>query len=202
MFGSDPWPAGVTTLQFYAPVDLTRNPELAKLVLRWRDALSSVPVTLVEDQWLHVTLEAITDKPAGEISQAERNELAGAVQEALKNVPAYSGTAGSCLAYLSGAIVDISPAQPLLELHRILRHAVHSVRGSGSTAYQPSKPHMSLGYATKTVNSDPIQRQLRKVDPNNAPLHLSEVQLVEISIDQQDSRLEWETVAKFDLVEW
>ena len=156
--GTEPWPEGATLLHFYAPVDLTlpENQELAALVVRWREAIRHDPITLLPDGDMHCTLEVITDRHAAAISTAERKQLADAAREALIGVPAYRGTAGSCLSYSSGAIVDVSPAAPLTtDIHQRLRRAVQSVRGPESTQFPVSKAHISLGYATGHADSDP-----------------------------------------------
>lgn len=199
MYGAEPWPEGITTLQLYAPVDLSANPELAELLPRWRTALDGAPVGLVQDKDLHVTLDMISDAPGGDITAAERTALAEAIREALVNEPAYRGRIGGALAYRSGAILDISPAEPIRKLHLALRRAIHTVRGPNSTQYRVPKAHVSIAYATGTANSDDYQSKLRQVDPNNAPLRLDEVQLVELNMDHQAGQVWWTTVACFPL---
>ena len=71
MYGDQPWPEGITTLQLYAPVDLALNPELAELLPRWRTALDGAPVWLVENEHLHVTLDMISDAPCDDITTEE-----------------------------------------------------------------------------------------------------------------------------------
>ncbi|MEV6602796.1 hypothetical protein [Kutzneria sp. NPDC051319] len=199
-YGAEPWPPGITTLQVYAPVDLALNAELARLISRWRDVLSGAPIGLVDDQWLHTTLEMISDGPGGEIGADERTELADAIRVALAETPVYGGRAGSALAYESGAMIDISPAAPLVEAHRRIRRAVHAVRGPGATGYAVPKPHISLGYATAEADSDAWQGKLRQIDPNGAPLVLPEIHLVEVGVDQAAGQLWWTEVARFPLV--
>jgi 2'-5' RNA ligase len=181
-------------LQVYAPVDLSLNPGLADLIPRWRAAAGDAPVALVGDEWLHVTLEAVTDATAQQIDAGERRDLAAALRGAVAGIPVYQGRAGSALAYQSGILLDVSPAAPLVELHQRIRAAVHKVRGKASTAFRVGKPHVSLGYATADADSDPLQRALRAVDPNGAPLRLAEVALVEVRIDQRTGQLAWDTL--------
>lgn len=199
MYGDQPWPPGITTLQLYAPVSLELNPELAELLPRWRAALDGAPVWLVEDEHLHVTLDMVSDAPAGEITSDERRALAASLRQAVAEFPVYRGRAGGCLSYSSGAVVDVSPAEPLRRLHLALRRAIHAVRGPDSTGYRVPKAHISVAYASATADSDFYQSRLRQVDPNGAPLQLDEVQLVEVGVDQTTGRLEWTTVESFTL---
>src|SRR5205823_5166043 len=143
---------------------------------------------------LHVTLDMVSDAPAGDITVDGRRALADSIRQALAGALAYRGRAGSALAYRSGCVVDVSPAAPLVELRQRLRRAIHAVRGPDSTGFRVSKPHISLGYATGSADSDLYQSRLRQVDPNGAPLRLAEVRLVEVGVDQASSRLWWNTV--------
>ncbi|NNH73719.1 hypothetical protein HLB23_28350 [Nocardia uniformis] len=200
--GTDPWPEAVTLLQFYAPVDLSlpANHELAELISRWRAAVLDEPITLLDSDYLHVTLECVTDRVAADIPAGERAGLVEAVHRALDGVPAYLGRAGSCYCYRSGPLIDVSPAAPLTtDIHRRLRGAVQSVRGPDSTAFPVSKAHVSLGYGTATTDSDPINKKLRQIDPAGAPLYLPRVELVEVAIDQAAGQLTWETLESFPL---
>lgn len=199
MYGDQPWPSGITTLQLYAPVSLESNPELAKLLPQWRAALDGAPVWLVEDEHLHVTLDMVSDAPAGEITSDERQALAASLRQTVAEFPVYQGRAGGCLAYSSGAVVDVSPAEPLRQLHLALRQAIHTARGPDSTGYRVPKAHISIAYANATADSDLYQSRLRQIDPNGAPLQLTEVQLVEAGADQTTGQLRWTTVESFPL---
>ena len=205
-YGTEPWPEGVTLLQFYAPVDLhlETNHELADLTSRWTDAIRSYPITLLESSDYHITCECVTDRVGADIPDSERAELISAVRRELDGVSAYVGRAGGAVGYSSGVIVDVSPAAPLTDsdgpsIHTRLRAAVHSVRGPESTRFPISKAHISLGYATAEADSDRITRSLRPIDPNNAPLYLPRIDLVEVTVDQAAGRLTWTTVESFPL---
>jgi 2'-5' RNA ligase len=200
-FGSAPWPDGLTVLQVYAPVMLRANSELAGLVIRWRAALHGAPLALVSDDQLHITLDVVADRPAGEVSAQERATLAAALQDRLTGWPCYHGSAGSALAYSSGAVVDISPAEPLVRLGREVRTVLQDVRGPASATWRQAKPHISLGYARELADSDPWQRALRQVDPNHAPLYLDEVHLVEVQANSATKELTWGSVAIIPLTD-
>jgi len=67
--------------------------------------------------------------------------------------------------------------------------------------HSPPAPRSSrfLGYATAEADSDPIMRSLRPIDPNNAPLYIPEIHLVEITINRATGELTWTTVKSFPL---
>lgn len=60
-----------------------------------RQALKDFPLTHVEDPWLHITIDQITDHPAAAIPQDERDALADALTTALSGeVVAFTGSTG------------------------------------------------------------------------------------------------------------
>ncbi|WP_067665979.1 2'-5' RNA ligase family protein [Nocardia miyunensis] len=189
-----PWPDRASFLHVYAPIDLAANPELAEVISRWREAIASDPIRLLPDPALHITIEAITDTPAARISTAERRELANAVRAAVSGAPPYTGLAAGCLSTSSGAVVNISPAEPLAALHRRIRAAVQATRGADATTADISKAHISLGYCYRQVDSDLVQRHLRAVDPSHAPVAINELRLVDVHADKDSGGLTWDTV--------
>lgn len=96
---------------------------------------------------------------------------------------------------MSGVIVDISPSVPLSSLMRAVRSVLREVRGEAAGTYRQPKPHISLAYAHTTADSDPWQSALRRVDPNHAPLTLTEIHLVTVHADPMTAVLEWTSVA-------
>jgi len=182
-------------LQVYAPIDLTINRELAGMIAKARRAMQGAPVALVEDRFLHTTIDVVAGVTADLVPQAERDELAAALGSRLATVPAYHGSAGSCLAYVSGPVIDVSPAAALREVQSAVRHVIRRVRGESACTWSQAKPHISLGYCPTQTGSDPWGRKLRQIDPNHVPLHITSVALVDVRPDNVTKRLEWTAVA-------
>lgn len=196
--GTLDWPDD-SVLHVYAPIDLDLNPDLAVLISRCRQAVADDPIRLVDDATLHITVDALTDPLGSALDDTARNELADAIRLALADAAAYRGYAAGCLSTSSGAVINVSPAQPLTDLHHRVRGAVHSLHGPASTASTPSKAHVSLGYCWQEVDSDLVQRHLRAVDPSHAPLHIDELQLVEVRADTATGTLTWDMLDRFPL---
>jgi hypothetical protein len=194
-FGDQPWPEGQGVLQVYAPIDLAINPELAELVGKCRAASQGAPVTEVDDRFLHITLDVVAGCTSDQVSPAKRDELADALRVRLASVPAYQGSAGSCLAYVSGFVLDISPAGPLREVQRAVRSVIREVCGDAACTWSQAKPHIGLSYCHTATDSDPWQRKARQADPNHAPLRIGSVALVDVRPDNATKRLEWSPVA-------
>ena len=194
-----PWPTGASVLHVYAGVDFTLNPELAQLISRWREAIEADPIRPLADDALHITIDAITDTTASQVSAEERRELSNAIRTAVASAPVYRGFAAGCLSTSSGAVVNISPAQPLTELHYRVRAAIKDLRGPAAVQAAVSKAHISLGYCHQEVDSDVVQRHLRAVDPSHAPVVIDALQLVDVHADTATGDLAWHTVDTFPL---
>lgn len=197
-FGAQPWPDGAGVLQFYMPVDvqLPANRQLMDLITQWRTAIDGAPVTIVEDQHLHVTMDVVADRVAEDIPEAERRDLVDALRDRLHGWARYQGTAGSALAYVSGVVVDVSPAGPLRQLAGTIRDVLRTVRGDAAGTYRQPKAHIGIAYAYDSTDSDPWQSALRKIDPNHAPVELAEVHLVDVRADRLARTFTWDTVGE------
>lgn len=196
--GNLAWPDD-SVLHVYAPIDLDLNPDLAVLISRCRDAVADDPITLVDDAALHITVDALTDPLGTALDNTARRELADTIGTTVADAPAYHGYVAGCLSTSSGAVLNVSPAQPLTDLHHLVRGAIHSLHGPQSTASTQTKAHISLGYCCHEVDSDLVQRHLRAVDPSHAALQIDELRLVEVRADPETGTLTWDTLDRFAL---
>jgi hypothetical protein len=129
--GQGLWEAGKapSLLHAYVTVDLGRHPELAELIHGVRAATQGDPLTHVGDEWFHITLYQLSQKPASEITKEERHALVAALTEQMKAIAPFTITAGSPLPYPSGLIFDLGPDEPLNELRAAATRAFEIVRG-------------------------------------------------------------------------
>jgi 2'-5' RNA ligase len=194
-FGDQPWPEGEGTVQVYAPVDLSINPEVAELVEKARIALEGAPVTFVKDDELHITIDTLAGVRTDQISQAERERLEATLRAELADTPVYHGTAGSSVIYVTGPIVDVSPAAPLIKVQKKVRSAIFGLYGAPVCTFVQSKPHITIAYCHTPCESDPWARKVRKIDPAHAPLVITSVELVDVRPDNVTKELHWSAVA-------
>jgi hypothetical protein len=193
MLGAAPWPPDVTALQVYAVPDLQAEPGLAALIAGCRKVAAAWPVTVVDDPWLHITIEQITIRSGQDFTAAERGSLAAELRSRLAGFPPFSVTCGSPIANRAGILLDLSPDDRLEELHRHVRAAVHSVLGPGSTEYPVLPAHLTIAYAREDASSDEVQSGLRrKVRPSHAPLRVGSVYLVEVRPDLEGKQILWD----------
>lgn len=195
----DVWPEGETLLHVYiAPSDQDR--ELAALVKRGREALDGYPITCVEDRWLHITVDQITDRVGAAIPPAERQALVAELGKRLADVKPFDVLIGSLESYATGVIADVHPDGPLSDLHTVVRAAIQTVRGPDATGYPTKVPHLTLGYAAEECDSDQVQRKLRnEVRPGHAPMRVDAVHLVDVTADAQAKTITWDHVATIPL---
>ncbi|MGW0731758.1 2'-5' RNA ligase family protein [Streptomyces sp. NPDC002851] len=195
------WPEGETLLHVYATVDLDRNRELAALVNGGREVLGDFPLSHVEDQWLHITIDQITDQPASAIGQPERDALTTALTERLQGFSPIDLMVGSLLSSRYGVIADLHPDGPVVDLHQQVRDTVRSLRGDDAVKYPWSTQHLTLAYAYDHADSDEAQRRLRRVRPGHAPLHVDAVHLVDVTADSTAKTITWKHLSRIPLAQ-
>jgi 2'-5' RNA ligase len=195
----DVWPVGETLLHVYlTPHEQDR--ELAALIARGRTVLREFPITCVENRWLHITVDQITDRVGAEIPPVERDALVAELGQRLADVEPFDIMIGSLISYATGVIADVHPDEPLDDLHTTVRAAIQTVRGPNATGYPTKVPHFTLGYAAEECDSDQVQRKLRnKVRPGHAPMRVDAVHLVDVTADAQAKTITWDHVATIPL---
>ncbi|WP_274036231.1 hypothetical protein [Streptomyces sp. MMBL 11-1] len=96
-------------------------------------------------------------------------------------------------------IADLHPDDQLAALHRAAREAIRTVRGDDAVRYPWGLQHLTISYARGEASSDDAQRILRRVRPSHAPLHVTEVQLVDVTADSTSKTITWEQLAAIPL---
>ncbi|MQS17387.1 2'-5' RNA ligase family protein [Streptomyces kaniharaensis] len=144
--GQDSWDKG-SLLHAYVTVDLGRNPDLADLVHGVRAATADDPLAHVGDQWLHITVHQLSQKPAVDVPAEERQALAAELARQMRTVEPFTITVGSPLAYGTGIIFDLGPDEPLNALRTAATRAFETVLGEGTTVYDTGVLHLTESYA-------------------------------------------------------
>jgi hypothetical protein len=194
-----------TRWHVYVLPDLDTDPALQRLIERARGVMEQYPVlSVVEDAWLHATVQMVTGRAGEAVSAAERAALVTALQEQVGILPAFTVTAGSVLANGAGVVVDLDqdqPGEPWDVLSSAVRDAILTTFGPGSVDYDPGPPHVTLAYATGPEDSGVVQSQLRRtVRPNRAPMTVNAVWLLDVIQDVDRSQYRWlEPIARISL---
>lgn len=179
-FQGAPWRDGARVLHAYLLPDLTVDHELAQLAASCRQAMDPYPITLLNDGLLHATVEMVADTTADRIAAGERQDLVEALRKHLAGTAPFQVTAGSPIANKAGALLDLSPDDPLVDLKGRVQDAFVESRGLEVIKHEGGRAHMSLGYSFDTADSDPLQSELRKITPSHVPFHVDQVHLLDV----------------------
>ncbi|AJC54978.1 hypothetical protein GZL_02387 [Streptomyces sp. 769] len=180
---------------------------LAQLVRSCREAMRPYPITLLSDELLHTTIEMVADTTADRMTGDDRDALAEAMCKHLKGAVPFQVMAGSPIANKAGALLDLSPDAPLVDLRSRVREAFREARGTDAVRERDGgRPHMSLGYSWDTASSDTLQSALRRITPSHAPFHVDHVQLFDVQFRERARHPEaaaweisWQPVATIPL---
>lgn len=167
-----------------------------------RNATQGDPLTHVGDEWFHITLYQLSQKPASEIPEDERQALVAALTEQMKAIAPFTITVGSPLPYASGLIFDLGPDEPLNELRAAATSAFEIVRGPEATTYDTGVLHLTESYASAEVSLDhfhQIHRRVRRVRPSHAPLHIECITLVDVVANDTEKTITWQALAEIPL---
>ncbi|MDX5569100.1 hypothetical protein PYK79_45565 [Streptomyces sp. ID05-04B] len=194
-FRGGAWSDGLEVLHVYLLPDLTVDRELAQLTASCHEAMAPYPITLLTGGLLHTTVEMIADTTADRISAAERQDLVEALHKHIGDLAPFQITAGSPIANKAGALLDLAPDEPLIDLKGHVQDALIEARGPDVIQHDGGRHHMSLGYSWDTANSDPLQSALRRISPSHVPFHVSQVHLLEVGFDERprdNGKTAWE----------
>jgi hypothetical protein len=193
------WPAGMTLLHVYVVADLARNPELAGLVASSRAALDGMPLVHVGDDWLHVTLCQIRT-PADQVDGAERTAIAREVGLRLAGLEPFRMSVGRPFGVATGVLFEIAEgAGALDDVRRNVAAGVAAACGLDTVDGHTSSLHMSESYARAEVDDEVIARRLAPLRDTYAPLRVDRVELVDVTIRQEDKVVSWTQVAAIGL---
>ncbi|MGW7210039.1 hypothetical protein [Streptomyces sp. NPDC054837] len=199
--GKDHWKAESTPslLHAYVAVDLGRQPELSELIRGVREATRDDPLTHVGDEWFHITLYQLSQKPASEIPEDERQALVAALTEEMKAIAPFTITVSSPLPYSSGLIFDLGPDEPLNEPPSAATRAFEVMRGADATTYDTGVLYLTESYDTAEVTLEhfhQIHRCVRRGRSSHAPLHIDSIELVDITANAGEKSVTWQPVAR------
>ncbi|WP_030462545.1 2'-5' RNA ligase family protein [Kitasatospora sp. NRRL B-11411] len=186
------WVDGASVLHVYA-LPRAEDGDFHRLAARCFEVLEPYPVTTTAGH-LHSTVEMIADTTSDNIPPAERDALTQALHRHLADVPAFEVLAGSPIVNATGALLDLSPDDHLLELRERVRAAIRETRGAGALRHGGGRPHATLAYAYDSADSDEVQSKLRRISPSHAPLTVDAVHLLDVTWQQRrqgDGRTAW-----------
>lgn len=180
-FQGAPWPDGARVLHVYVLPDPAMDRDLAQLAAACHEKMEPYPIALLKGGLLHTTVEMVADTTADRIPADQREDLVAALRNHLASLTPFQVTAGSPIANKAGALLDLSPDEPLVDLRGHVQNALIEARGPGVIQHDGGRHHMSLGYAYDAADSDPLQSALRTIAPSHAPLSVAQVHLLDVA---------------------
>ncbi len=196
------WPPGHRELNLLVLPDLRRDHALATMLTQVRALLQQHPAVdrPVPDEWLHLTVQSINHglacEPVGPTAQAR---LIGELTDLFTSLPSFSLLLGSVLAYNTGALTDVHYDEPFNDLVNCVRTIIATVCGQDSIRHDSRPGHMAVAYAHGEQETDPLQRQLRKIRPSHAMLTVDSIVLAEVQQDPDQCVYRWNVLHRFPL---
>ncbi|GAA0393479.1 hypothetical protein Acor_81560 [Acrocarpospora corrugata] len=200
-FQGSPWPSGARVLHVYALPDPPFANELLRLANACRKAMTGYPIAPLSDELLHITIEMVCDALATEISKEGQSEITAALTRHCADIDPVVALCGSPISGQSGVLLDMWPDDGLVTVRKAVSAALREVRGKAAVRRSGGRPHLSLGYAGGSADSDPLQSALRKITPGHAPIAITRLHLVNVLFTERPAGWEiaWESIAVIPL---
>jgi 2'-5' RNA ligase len=185
--------------RFYAfHITFENRAELQRLADGYRQCLANVPtVTLVPDNWLHLTMQGIdfTD----ELSLSEVQHIARRTGEDLAEVPVFDVTFEDIVVADEAIVMPAEPAEPIRHLRAVVRNAIAQVLGESRVTEdaQRFRPHVSVAYIAAEGRAEPYIDAVKAAQLEPARVRIDHVDLIEMHRDHR--MYEWSTVAAMPL---
>ncbi|MEU3402932.1 2'-5' RNA ligase family protein [Streptomyces sp. NPDC006670] len=162
------------------------------------------PPQLGDPGTLHITVEMVADVASADIGADERQDLIRALRKELATAAPFGTQVGPPIANSAGAVLDVWPDDEAVALQERVRSAIRSTRGETALQHQTGRPHMSLGYAYDSGDSDELNSTLRNtITPRRAPLQVDAVHLLDVRYDTAPDtggwRMTWKSLAELPL---
>ncbi|WP_412740253.1 2'-5' RNA ligase family protein [Krasilnikovia sp. MM14-A1259] len=185
--------------RFYAfHITFEGQQALQALAAACRSSLAHLPtVTLIPDQWLHLTMQGIgfTD----ELADPDVRDLAQRAGRIAAAIPAFEVDFAELIVAGEAIVMPATPAGPVQRLRAAARDAIAEVLGERRVVEDPDRfrPHVSIGYITADGAAAPYVAAVKRIHIDPVRVRISRLDLIEMHRDQR--MYEWHTVARLPL---
>lgn len=172
------------------------NQQLLDLVAAYQQRLTGIEgLDPIPPQWLHMTTQGLGF--IDEVPDTDVDAVIKAAQARLADLRPVTVEMGPAVVAPEVVRLVVSPAEPLHEIRRALRHAIVEVRGSELLMETEEwTPHVSVSYSSSEKATAPIAEVLGN-DLEPVRVEIDEVQLIVLGRD--DFMYTWETRAAVPL---
>ncbi|MGV9455393.1 2'-5' RNA ligase family protein [Streptomyces sp. NPDC003635] len=171
--------------------------DMHRLAAEYRAVLAPLgdSLTLIPDQWLHLTMQGIGF--VEEIKEADVHAIAEAAGAQLANVPAFDLKVGPAVVDPEAVLLPVHPDGPVRAVRDAIRTAIGDVLGDIPERAEGFAPHISVAYSASDGPADPIGRALSGFEAAPAQVRISTAELIVIHRDH--AMYEWTPFARVPL---
>jgi 2'-5' RNA ligase len=164
-----------------------------RLAAEYRSVLAPTgdALTLIPDQWLHLTMQGIGF--VGEVKEEDVRAIVDAARPRLATIPAFDSKIGPAIIDPEAILLPVQPDGAVRAVRDGIRQAIGDVLSDVPEKAEGFRPHVSVAYSAADGPAEPITEALDGVCPAPAQARISSAELIVIHRDNQ--MYEWETFA-------
>jgi len=188
------WPAGREDLHWHVLPDpvVVRD----RLAAQYQQLTHRPGLVPVRPRWAHITIQHYA--PAAAISDVDLAAVVALVGERCARIGPFAVTVGRAEAWDGGIVCPLRPSTPLRSLWQITTGAARTVTGE-EFGVTPADfyPHLTLAYATASVDAGPLRAWLGADDAREVALAVTGLALVAQRHDHRE--ITWRLVDQIPL---
>ncbi|MFJ4688789.1 2'-5' RNA ligase family protein [Streptomyces sp. NPDC088789] len=171
--------------------------DVHRLAAEYRSVLADAggALTLIPDQWLHLTMQGIGF--VGEIKESDAHAIAEAARVRLSEVPAFDLEIGPAVLDPEAVLLPARPDEPVRAVRDSLRAAIGDILNAVPERAEGFTPHMSVAYSSGDGPADSVEQALASFDAAPAQARVSTAEL--IMIHRDNFMYEWDSFATVPL---
>ncbi|NMO36720.1 2'-5' RNA ligase family protein [Streptomyces sp. GMY01] len=171
--------------------------DVRRLAAEYRNALAPLgdALTLIPDQWLHLTMQGIGF--VGEVSEQDVHAVVDAARPRLAALPVFDAQLGPAVVDPEAVLLPVQPSDAVVAVRDAIREAIGDVLGTVPEKADGFRPHVSVAYSAEDGPAGPVIKALSGIRVVPAQARISSAELIVIHRDNQ--MYEWKPFATVPL---
>ncbi len=171
--------------------------DVHRLAAEYRTVLAPLgpSLTLIPDQWLHLTMQGINF--IDEVAESDVRAILEAARAQLAAVPTFDLQLGPEVIDPEAVLLPAHPSEPVQAVRDAVRTAIGDVLGEVPESADGFRPHMSIAYSAADGPTAPISKALATLDTRPAHARITTAELIVIHRD--NFMYQWEPYASVPL---
>ncbi|WP_234021958.1 MULTISPECIES: 2'-5' RNA ligase family protein [unclassified Streptomyces] len=171
--------------------------DVRRLAAEYRNALAPLgdALTLIPDQWLHLTMQGIGF--VGEVSEQDVHAVVDAARPRLAALPVFDAQLGPAVVDPEAVLLPVQPSDAVVAVRDAIREAIGDVLGTVPEKADGFRPHVSVAYSAEDGPAEPVIKALSGIRVVPAQARISSAELIVIHRDNQ--MYEWKPFATVPL---